>query len=347
MRKRDEQALHLPVLKEHRIGSWRYASGRIRSLEQNLFGSAGLDRLFAAEDLHEIRMLMQEHKYPQGEFDDAVREEREASYRLLQEVAAEDGYRTVLLLRNDAHNLKVIMKERLKGEHARGMAQLCDLMLYPNLVEPALLHEAVAQSNFEFSVPRWVMDMIEWADRAYTASYDAAAIDRAVDYRTHEMIAAMADELGNAWFIDYFVLTRDLINLETLLRSRLRHVSEAGMKESLLPEGELSAEWLLGLLEESEEHVEAELKRTRYEAFAPYVTCYGERGKASEFVRDRDQMLIDHLERGHKVLEGPEVAVSFVLAREFEIKNLRFVETSIRNRLSQERRQSLRRELFN
>lgn len=338
--------LLLPPVKDKKIGSWSYASGRISSLEVNLFRKNGLDRLYAADNEQDLRLLMQEHHYPQEEFNTALKLERIETFGLLEQVAPQDGYRVALMLFADVHNIKFMLKENLKRDNRRSLDEMSHLLLQPSLVDPARLNELVCGIRDKSDGPGWVIPLIEAGEKAYSESYESAAIDRALDKMAHRLAAKMADRLNNEWFIRYFALQRDLINLETLLRVRSRSVSETVYKDSLLPSGLISVKLWESLYDAEDEKISMAFAGTPYEIFAAYPEEYNEGGLAANFVRDRDRVLIDHIEKGRHVLSGPELVLSYVLAREYEIKNLRIVDAAIRNHLSPEQRNALRRDLW-
>ncbi|NLC88986.1 MAG: V-type ATPase subunit [Clostridiaceae bacterium] len=340
------ETLLLPPVKDKKIGSWGYAAGRIRSLEVHLFGKSGLDRLYAVDNEQDLRLLMQEHHYPQEEFNAALRKERVEAFSLLEQVAPQDGYRLALLLFSDVHNLKFMIKDNLKRDKRRSLDEMSHLLLQPSLVDPAQLHELICGTRDRSDGPGWIIPLIAAGEKAYSDTYEAAAIDRALDKIAHRLAAKMADQLNNGWFIRYFALQRDLINLETLLRVRSRSLSETLYKESLLPSGLISEELWQSLYQAENEKISRVLNATPYRDLAAYTEDYSGGGQAANFVRDRDQILIDHIEKGRHVLSGPELVLSYVLAREYEIKNLRIVDAAIRNHLSPEQRNALRRDLW-
>lgn len=337
--------LHLPAVKNKKIGSWRFAAGRIRSLEVNLFRKSGLDRLFHAEELQDLRLLLQEHRYPQDEFAAALKKERSAVYDLLEEVAPQDAYRVALLVFSDVHNLKFMLKENLK-DSKRSLDEMSHLLMRPSLIDPAQVYEVISGVGDTSAAQPWITELIDLGEKAYYDTYEVAAIDRALDKKAHMIAAELADDLGNDWFIRYFALQRDLINLETLFRVRHRSLSETTYKDSLLPEGLISEQEWQELYEAEDERISEVLSKAGYGVFVPYLETYGASGEAARFVRDRDQILIDHIESGRHFLSGPELTLSYVLAREFEIKNLRIVDAAIRNRLHPEQRNALRRDLW-
>jgi V/A-type H+-transporting ATPase subunit C len=334
-----------PVIGVQRYGSWAHASGRIWVLERDLFGRSGLDRLYGVTSLDDIRGLLLEHHYPQK---DSVVETLQAAhiglYELLGEVAPEDGYRVALLLPADAHNVRVMLRESLRGEEAGDFESLAKLIRTPSLVEPELLWRALVAREKDALLPEWVTSIAEKARLAYAEHYDAVSIDLAVERRLHEILSAIASELDSCWFGKYMTMTRDLTNLETLVRSRLRRVNETLYNASLLPGGLIPEEQWRALYGRSDDEIAEQLEMTPYGSMIPLISSYGEQGGASNFSRERDILLYGHLSTGKEQLSGPERVLSYIMARELEIRNVKMVLSALANELGEEELIALRRD---
>lgn len=334
-----------PVIDAQRFGSWAHASGRIWVLEKDLFGRSGLDRLYGASSLDEIRGLLLEHHYVQRDtVADTLRATHIATYELLDEIAPEDGYRIALLLPSDAHNVRVMLRESLRGEDAGDYASLARLIKVPSLIDPALLWRALVAREKDIWLPEWVMSIVEKARLAYAEHYDAVSIDLSVERGLHEMLGAIASRLDSEWFERYMTMTRDLINLETLVRSRLRQVNEALYDASLLPGGVISEEQWRALFDEGDNKIIDLLKETPYSPMIPFISSYGEHGSTFKFSHERDILLYNHLAGGAKMQSGPERVLSFVMAREVEIRNVKMVLSALTNELDDEEVVALRRD---
>ena len=334
-----------PVIEVQRYGSWAHASGRFWVLERDLFGRSGLDRLYGVTSLDDIRGLLLEHHYPQK---DSVVETLQAAhiglYELLGEVAPEDGYRVALLLPADAHNVRVMLRESLRGEEAGDFESLAKLIRTPSLVEPELLWRALVAREKDALLPEWVTSIAEKARLAYAEHYDAVSIDLAVERRLHEILSAIASELDSCWFGKYMTMTRDLTNLETLVRSRLRRVNETLYNASLLPGGLIPEEQWRALYGRSDDEIAEQLEMTPYGSMIPLISSYGEQGGASNFSRERDILLYGHLSTGKEQLSGPERVLSYIMARELEIRNVKMVLSALANELGEEELIALRRD---
>ncbi|MGI6507578.1 MAG: V-type ATPase subunit [Saccharofermentanales bacterium] len=334
-----------PVIDTQRFGSWEHASGRIWVLEKDLFGRAGLDRLYGVSSPDEIRGLLLEHHYLQKDtVAETLRATHIAVYELLDEIAPEDGYRVALLLPADAHNMRVMLRESLRGEEAGDYESLARLIKIPSLLDPEILWRAIVAREKDVRLPEWVTSMAEKARLAYAEHYDAVSIDLAVERRLHEMLRVIASELGSDWFEQYLTMIRDLINLEILVRSRLRRVNETLYNASLLPGGLISEERWRALYDGEDGDIVDLLKETPYRTMTPFVVSYGEQGGASKFSRERDILLYGHLSTGAKQLSGPERVLSFIMARELEIRNVKMVLSALVNELNEEELIALRRD---
>ncbi|HHV41404.1 MAG TPA: V-type ATPase subunit [Clostridiaceae bacterium] len=321
---------------------WRYATGRIRALENSLLGQEGLDRVFMATDEDAISHVLVEYGYQSGEIEAALKVEKINLDRLFQAIAPDHRYRELLLSFTDGHNLKTLLKERLAADQPRSFIELKYLMLTPSLVEPERLNQALLDDDF-FALPAWIPQLAAEAEAAYNTSYDAARIDLTVDRGLHSLAADQALELNNAWLVEWLEIKRDLINLETLLRSRLRNIGPQLFLDSLLPAGKLSHDWLekARIMETGE--LVRKVSRGYYSDLAKFVDTYGDFAVSSEYGSAGDKILMRHIHEGGKSLNGPEVTLAYILGREMEMKNIRIALSVLRNALPVTRAKALRR----
>lgn len=336
--------LPLPEIKKDKAGLWGHASGRIWHREKDLLGRPGLDRLFAASSVDEIRRLLLEHRYPQK---DTVLEmicaERCEIYELLATIAPDGGFHHVLLLGDEGHNLKTALKTSLlvdDPDKDSFMAALGN----PSLINHEILWRSVVRGEKGCGMPEWADVLVTRARGAYAEDYDPATIDRSIDRDIHSIIADMAADLDTAWLSDYFVRVRDLRNLETLLRAKHRGLSEAAFDANLLPDGILDREEWLHYLKSDDQTVVDDLCDTPYKELSTHFASYGEKGGAALFTRDRDKLLYDYLAGGIKILTGAPRVIAYVMARECEFKNTRLALSVLADGLKAESVRPLRRD---
>ncbi len=335
----------IPEIETQRFGSWVHASGRIWVLEKDLFGRSGLDRLYSASSLDEVRGLLLEHHYPQKE---SMRETLQAAsemlFELLDEIAPEDGYRVALLLPADAHNIRVMLRESLRGEKAGDYPSMSRLVVSPSLIDPEILWRAIVAREKDIKLPPWVESMVERARHVFAEQYDAVSIDLSVERDLHDMLRLIATKLRSEWFEMYITMTRDLKNLETLIRSRLRRVNETLYIASLLPEGYISTDDWKSLFDAKDSEIVDLLKETPYRDMIPYIASYGDQGGASKFSRESDLILYRHLSTGASRLSSPERVLSYIMARNVEIRNVKIMASALLDELSDADYIALRRD---
>lgn len=322
--------------------SWPYATGRIRSLETGLMGKEGQDRLFAASNEDSLSYIMSEYDYNPGDIELSLDTEKEKLYKLFDKIAADKRYPELILSFTDGQNLKTLLKEKLAAERPRSFADMSYLMLQPSLIEPSRLNDALQENNFH-GLPCWISELADEAAAAYSVGYDAARIDLVIDRGLHERAKRLVKQLSNPWFEEWLAMRRDLINLETLFRTRLRKLGVKLFEDSLLPEGKLSHDWLKSARELDAAEIEKQLNKSFYHELSRFAKTYGETGTSSGYSRAGDDILMRHIYKGGKSLNGPEVTLAYIFGREMEMKNIRIALSALRNRLPSERVALLRR----
>ncbi len=325
--------------------SWSYATGRIRSLEAGLMGKEGQDRLFLAPDEDSLSHIMTEYGYNAGDIELALVAEKERLHRLFGEIAADQRYLEIILSFTDGQNLKTLLKEKLVAEQPRSFSDISYLMLQPSLVEPSALNSALQEDDFR-GLPNWISELADKAEAAYSIGYDAARIDLAIDRGLHQRAKNLVRQVTNPWFEEWLAIKRDLINLETLFRTRLRKLGDKLFNDSLLPEGRLSLDWLKSAQKLNAAELERELSKGYYRDLAGFAKTYGGPGISSEYSRVGDDILMQHIYKGGQSLNGPEVTLAYIFGREMEMKNIRIALSALRNRLPDERVKLLRRKSY-
>lgn len=325
--------------------SWPYATGRIRSLETGLMGNEGQERLFMVSDEEAMSHIMTEYGYNSCDIELALDAEKERLYNLLEDIAPDRSYLELILSFTDGQNLKTLLKEKLAAEQPRSFAGMSYLMLQPSLIEPSRLYSALQEDDFH-DLPEWISELADKAEAAYAVGYDAARIDLAIDRGLHERAKQLVKQFANAWFDEWLALKRDLTNLETLFRTRLRNLGLKLFEDSLLPEGKLSHDWLKTARGLTATEIVKMLDKGFYRELAGFAKTYGEPGTSSDYGRAGDDILMRHIYKGGRSLNGPEVTLAYVFGREMEMKNIRIALSALRNRLPAERVALLRRNSY-
>lgn len=341
--KRKQTAIPLPGVRKDKAGSWGHAAGRVWCLEKDLLGPLGLDRLYAAETADDVKRLLLEHGYPQKEaVSDMVQDESCRLYSFLEEVTPSDGYHQALLLQRDAHNLKTSLKASYAADQP-AEEEFKSWLLRPALIPADTLWHAVVCREKETALPAWGQAIVSRAQEFYLADYAVLSVDRSVDRDIHTLIARIADGLDDTWLAGYFDRVRDLANLETLHRVRVRAMELPAYRDSLLPDGMVRREAWLSFFGADDQRIMDDLCASPYRALSSHFVTYGQ-GGASAFSLDRDRLLCGYLEEGFRTLSGPPRVIAYIMARECEFKNCRIVMSALTDGISRGVAASLRRD---
>ncbi len=338
-----------------------YLSGWVRALELKLLDRAQTNRLFEARTQEDIDRVLSEADYPAGQSpDQRLQGESRAILDWLKTHLPNPLYVDALLAFHDAHNLKVVLKHLLSRwitsapqpadvdavAEAAGPAwpdftdlaslpsfsDLAGQLLLPAGVEPALLYRQVAEHQAA-DLPAWLHEATTQALQRYLTRYALSDVDLYLDQVAWQRAQAKARETGNAFFCDYLALQADLINLDLLNRVRKQRMGRDILAKALVPGGSFDQDRWMGLYDLDEEALLAFLAPTAYVSLSPFFRQDAQAEDADRMGLVADNLLMRHLQTVRYVLEGPEVPLAFVLARQLEIKNVRLIITYLRNGL--------------
>ncbi|NLW10802.1 MAG: V-type ATPase subunit [Clostridiaceae bacterium] len=333
--------------------NYGYATGRIRALEASLLSPSDMSRVFEARQPEDISRVIQDKGYASGDIEDALRARHSETYEIMQQIIPDTDFIEALLLFNDCHNLKVVIKylsawwteNSSENENSAALPEsdpslawhgLENMLRTPSLVEPSKLFRAVRDRKPEM-IPDWLYELAGKGAEVWLKTYDTGNVDMIIDRGAWERASSIAGSLGNSFFIGYMALRQKLLGLEILLRCRaLRTGKEylakaippvpTDIREKLLEAYDLESDKITSIIDElglNRSFSEPEQTKILQE--------YGEPGTAAAYNRIADEVLADWLKKASNVLRGPEVPVAYLLRRELEIKNIRIALTCLRN----------------
>lgn len=351
---------------------YRYVSGLVRARELLLLDQASLNRLTEAGGPDEISRILIANSYPAGQDPEEILD-RESSAVLdwLAEVMPDPRFTDTLILFNDAHNLKLVLKKHLTQwigsqpapEPAKtepDSVQMPDFsgpdgilpfggaaeqVLKPSQVAATVLYRQIGMRETD-ALPAWLAELAPKVIGCYLQRYDFSDIDHLVDQTVWQKAHAEAAGIGNRFFSGYLARRTDLINLELLLRTRVLRMGKDVLRRALLGGGSLDPEAVLSVYDQSDDQVKALYAPTPYAALAEQCRTYGKIGQAARFSLASDNLLMDYIRQARWVLNGPEIPLAWALARQMEIKNIRIITTYLRNGLPRAQMRDLIRDNY-
>ena len=351
---------------EHRIKTHRedyaYATGRIRALETSLLSRASMTRLFEAEDPEDIAKVLTDNGLAiTDSIEDAVRRDQIDSYALVLSLIPNREYVEALLLANDYHNLKVILKGFIPDYQAglkAGTTDCAEMLdngdnldaffstagdyfseddmarnfAYPSNHDPMKLLDAIRSGRNDLPDGDFVV-AVEDAIKAFVRLSDPGAVDAVVDRHYFERLADFTEMLDNRFFSDYIAFKADSTNLAMMLRLRAMKADVSRFEEMVVRGSAVSGETLIRLYSSSNDDIKEEYRFTSCEDLALFAESFGSGRSTLEFGKAVDNHIIDMLDDTRRMLFGPEILLAFLIAKDMQARNINIALTCVRNRV--------------
>ena len=250
-----------------------------------------------------------------------IAKELSDAYALINEVTFSPEQTDLFILKGDANNLKLLIKQRLTGT-----ADFPALMkgVYPKDDIIRMVHNADYRE-----LPEEFTKRLNALEQSFSGEIDPGRISTEIDraYLEHCLNNAKGVSL------EYFKGLTDFTNLLTMLRLRNMGAGVDKLKNSLMPEGYVSHRLLMQCFDGAEEGMARAAAGPARERMLKGLEEYGRSGRLTELERQRDNYLIS-LFKGAKFAEGGiEPLIGYLIGREQEAKCLRLIITAKRNNL--------------
>ena len=304
-----------------------YAVTRIRVHEKDMVKPERMARMAEASPAEVMRALgdmgyggISDPQLSDG--DRMIAKELSDAYALINEVTFSPEQTDLFILKGDANNLKLLIKQRLTGT-----ADSPALMkgVYPKDDIIRMVHNADYRE-----LPEEFTKRLNALEQSFSGEIDPGRISTEIDraYLEHCLNNAKGASL------EYFKGLADFTNLLTMLRMRNMGAGADKLKNSLMPEGYVSHRLLIQCFDGPEEGIaRAAATGPARESILKGLEEYGRSGRLTELERQRDNYLIS-LFKGAKLAEGGiEPLIGYLIGREQEAKCLRLIITAKRNNL--------------
>ncbi|MGI6264750.1 MAG: V0D/AC39 family V-type ATPase subunit [Acutalibacteraceae bacterium] len=291
------------------------AVAAVRYKETSLLGSAFLEQLIAAPTYADARRLLAEKGLAadgpsatapvDGYMDD--------TWRYLSGLSADLKPLSFLIVGNDFHNAKAVIKCIVRSEDPAG------LLLTPSLIPPRDLQSVITRKAFE-ELPDWLQKPAADGYELLTATMDGQLFDMAMDRAALITAQKMAADSGSAWCARLEALIAALTNVRVAYRLSERRMGKNPPEQALCPCPEWETEDLLAAVAQGPAGVSAFLLEHDGEDLAD---AYAQSPAALE--KAADDRLLAVLKEAAWSPFGVEPLAAYYLARQIEWKNLRII----------------------
>ena len=253
---------------------YTYAVARIRANEPTLLRAVDVEQMISAPDCPEIT-----------DIDEKVAE----TWRLITEILPQPGELDFLIIKNDFHNLKALLKSIFTGGDPSAY------FMRPAVFEPAEMAEALREKRFD-GLPACMAGCAEEAYELLAKTLDGQLADAVIDRQCLETTLAMAKATENDFAFTLAQMMCAFANAKITLRAAKTGKGQAFLDRAL---------YGCPAIDIPEEAAQSGAAFEKYcdDALLEYACA----AKAKHF--------------------GPEPLIAFYLAREAEAKTLRIVHT--------------------
>ncbi len=308
--------------------------------ESELLTASDFAKLMQAQDLEHLSLLLSTTTYPLSvaELQDLNQIEKCLMRYLIGEYQwayAETPDKKVVSLfatRYIYHNLKVLFK-------ARATQQNLSHLLIPIGPWPMeVLEHVVATLESEILPPEMVEEIAAiWNE--YEGYQDLRALEIGTDLAYFKDLKRLAGKIGEPVLEQTIRLMIDFYNVITVKRARLLDKPQSFMLQLLSDEGSLSAKDFIDL--EAEHKLATWFDEVNPNTFALNLKPYETKMKDGSITALELEYLSDFLQsqlldQARFTTEGPLILARYLLACEYEVKNLRLLLSAFSNQMPME-----------
>lgn len=293
------------------------AVAAVRALEASLLTKNDIERLTAASKSSELSdILAATGKFRSAEgytIDDLIDNELSAVWNFISDYAPNDKALSILLYRNDFHNLKAALKALMMNSEPHRY------FLHPTNLDLDELCTIVTARDFS-ALPDYMADAAAATYKVLTETLDGQLADVYADTAAMRAMQISADETGSDFMKKYAALITVGADIKTAYRCSRMNRSAAFIESAVCGSSELDKMSL----------VNASLRGT--DAFISWLssTAYAEAAEklgisTAAFEKYCDDLIISLAEEAKLKAFGIEPLAAYFIAKETEIKNLRII----------------------
>ena len=333
--------------------AYGYAAARIRATELRLLDAGVLQRMIDADDSASVLKILGETSYAQAiascsgdsDFDKILESDLRAAYGEVKSFTPDKELVALMLLQYDFHNVKVLLKSTFNARSGgkKRWDLLTSLGSYP--VDDML--SAIESEDYRL-LPFGLNVLIPKCISVFEQTQDVLEVERMMDRRLFEAMLEKAETLDMPGVKSWVRARIDGENLRTLLRLKRFNFDAQKTLPFIHTGGTLDAGMLASLVAEP---FETWARALDFSDFGPVLGSIDPQGSFSELILSLEKVLEDfYLEILAKDRYGqasPGMILSYLWAKEMEIKNIRVILVSKAGKGDKDRLRGILRHGYN
>ncbi len=302
-----------------------FAVGRIKVRETKMLGLNRIDRLVSASNFADQKRILAETDY--GSFfqeattpedvEKALNDYLAIVYEFLEEVYPDKQILSYFRSRYDFHNLKVLLKAKYGEKTAE---QIWSKL---GMLETEEVKKAIEEGELEGIAEPYRSALYEAMER-FEQDKNSQQIDIVLDKALYKHLYEAAKKQKNKFFTGFVRSSIDLVNLKVFLRAKSLNRESKFIEDAFLDRGFLEKEKLVSIYYDSLDIAVNMLKETSYAAIVQ-ESIVGQEFDPDLFDKKVDDFLVRYLQPAKYIPVGLEPLISYIIAKENEVKVLRVI----------------------
>lgn len=297
---------------------YAFALGRIRAVERNLLDSSKIQQIADAKTVDDALNLIYDAGYKKNaDYEVSFNAALEQVYKTLYEITPEPQALDLFLIKNDYHNLKVLLKAEFLNK------DLSHLLFNNCLFGVDSIKSAVSARDAK-ELSEIFDNTLKDAANEFALSKNAQAVDMIIDRGMFENIKYIAKQVDNEFISKVLKIQIDISNILTYFRLQRLKKNADFARRALIEGGSLDTYFFIENLELSNEAAAAAFSKTPYRPIFEKVAevFSGDLEKIARLEVLLGDYLLGYIKKSKYINFGPEPLISYLLSKENEIKQL-------------------------
>ena len=313
-------------MKKYNNEDYIFAATYIRSREKYLLTQEKADRMLDSKTADDAVRILYELQYGEGldevaasEFEKLLALEMIKTYDMVMSLVPDKEYFNLFLYPNDYHNIKVLLKAEFSSVSSE------DLLIGSGTIEISDLADKIQNRNFHGmreEMAKGIKEVIE----TFGATQDPQVIDLILDKACYKDMSLEVAKLKNDFIRGYVELKIDTINIKSFIRAREMKKSWDFFSKIYIEGGKVPERLFINNYDDAYEQFAEKLGAFNLSAVLhESAQSLKETGRFTVLEKFCDNLLMDYVRESRYVPFGVEPLVSYIVAKESEIKTIRII----------------------
>lgn len=294
---------------------YAFAVASVRTKENELLSPSFMSQLLESDYDECVRLLADKGVIPRDADDPAAALSgyMKDTWEFLSSIAPDMSKLNFLIVKNDFHNLKAILKSMVANVDCR------EFFLEPCALDPEDLYSAVKEKKFD-SLPGWISGPAENGYSLITSTLDGQLLDVYLDARSFAAMRDFARASGSEYSSELTELQIALADIKVALRLSRGSVSENLVSRAFCECESLDTDELARAVLKGRGEVVAYIGTTDHAQLLNSLET-----SAAEFEKACDNMIVEKLSKSKYYSLSEEPLTAYYYARENECRLLRII----------------------